>query len=437
MSAVLPSPHAHAPAAAPSRGGERSAVGGRLRILYLVPGHHLLPTAGPSRNALSLTRALAALPGVEVTLAFRRVLDPSAASDLAVLELDPHGPLPAEPCDDAAMRGIDPVEAFRYLRALDRFARERLGDFDLVLEKGWLFSGWLAQRALRAGRVGVAIENFVPDPARYAKEGPGKRLRLGLGFRLARRNLRRLPLVVAETEALARGLVAAYGLDPQRVAVVDLGLDRALFRPRPRNPARARLGIAPEVTMLLYVGVLDATHDLWPVLRALAAVGAQGPGGPELHVVGEGVRRAAYEAFVGERGLPVRFHGRRPHGEVPQWIAAADLCLAPYDVSVFVNGELGYSTLKVREYLACGRPVATVASGVLRELVRPGESGFLLDREEDAWRDLLARLPERAVLARMGAAAARTPLGGWEDTARGYLDHCLPLLARSTETARR
>lgn len=403
-----------------------------LRLLYLAPGHHLLPMVGPSRNVLSLARALAQIPGIQPTVAFRRVLQPVAIKGVEVLELEPAGPLPEDPCDDAAMRGIGVAEVMGYLRALDRFARSQLRAFDFILEKSWLFSGWLAGRAWACGRIGVAIENFVPDPARHAQQGLSKRLRLELGLRIARRNLKRLPRVIVETESLKHALIAAYGLEPERVAVVGLGLDRELFRPQPQAEARARLGIAPEAMMLLYVGVLDATHDLWPVLRALAQVDPV----PrlELHILGEGIRRAEYESFVRARGLAVHFHGRRRHEEVPQWIAAADLCLAPYDVSVFANHELGYSTLKVREYLACGRPVATVASGVLRSLVRPGESGFLLDHSEEAWRALLVALPERVTLARMGAAAARTPLAGWEDTACGYLSHCLALLAPAVET---
>lgn len=412
-----------------------SGLGGRrrLRVLYAVPGHHLLPAVGPSRNVLSLARALARIPGIEPTVAFRRVVEPVVPEGVAVLELDPEGPLPRELRDDAAMRGIGVGEALAYLRALDRFARRELARFDLVFEKGWLFSGWLAQRAVRAGRLGVPVENFVPDRARLHREGWGKRLRLELGFRIARRHLRRAPLVIVETEALKRAMIAAYGLAAERVAVVGLGLDRDLFRPRSQAEARLRLGIAPEAMVWLYVGVLDATHDLWPLLRALAATVRRKPPELELHLLGEGVRRQAYETFVRERQLPVRFHGRLPHARVPEWIAAADLCLAPYDVSVFANGELGYSTLKVREYLACGRPVATVASGVLRELVREGENGFLLAHDEAAWQVFLAAPPSRARLAAMGEVAARTPLDSWEDTARGYLRHSLSHLALPSE----
>jgi glycosyltransferase involved in cell wall biosynthesis len=416
--------------------GEVVARYGRpLRLLYLVPGHYLLPMVGPSRNVLSLARALAQIPGIQPAVAFRRVLQPVAVEGVEVLELEPDGPLPEDPCDDAAMRGIGVAEGVGYLRALDRFARSQMRGFDFILEKGWLFSGWLAGRAWACGRIGMAIENFVPDPNRHAQEGLAKRLRLEFGFRIARRNLKRLPRVIVETESLKRALIAAYDLKPERVAVVGLGLDRELFRPQPQAKARARLGIEAAAIVLLYVGVLDATHDLWPVLRALAAVDPARRF--ELHILGEGMRRADYERFVRAHGLAVHFHGRRRHEEVPEWIAAADLCLAPYDVSVFANHELGYSTLKVREYLACGRPVATVASGVLRSLVRHGESGFLLDHSEEAWRTLLMALPERTTLARMGAAAAHTPLAGWEDTACGYLGHCLALLAPSAETVGR
>ena len=42
------------------------------------------------------------------------------------------------------------------------------------------------------------------------------------------------------------------------------------------------------------------------------------------------------------------------------------------------SGELGYSTMKVPEYLSAGRPVVTVPSGRLPDLVRDGETGFLV-----------------------------------------------------------
>ncbi|HET6467624.1 MAG TPA: hypothetical protein VFG43_04520, partial [Geminicoccaceae bacterium] len=83
----------------------------RLRICYVVPGHNLLGTVGPSRNVLSLARALGAW--ADVTVAFRRVLEPEAAHGLKALEIEPGCAAPgaraeamAGAVDDAAVRGV-------------------------------------------------------------------------------------------------------------------------------------------------------------------------------------------------------------------------------------------------------------------------------------------------------------------------------------------
>jgi hypothetical protein len=80
--------------------------------------------------------------------------------------------------------------------------------------------------------------------------------------------------------------------------------------------------------------------------------------------------------------------------------------------------------MKVPEYLSAGRPVVTVASGRLPDLVREGETGFLLANQREAWMRLLRDRPSRERLRAMGEAAARVPLMSWSDTAAGYLECC-------------
>jgi glycosyltransferase involved in cell wall biosynthesis len=393
----------------------------RLRVCYVVPGHNLVGTVGPSRNVLSLARALSA--SADVTIAFRHLLEPEAAFGLRTIEIDPGADgMVGEPIHDAAVQGIGVGEFARYLMAIRRFVRHELaGRYDIVLEKSWLLSGHVLALCRQHGIPGLAIENVVAHPAQAAQGNLLKRLRVRAGRTLAGHYLRRAPLVVAETTSLADAIVRVWRVPRERIEVVPLGVDRALFRPQDQSAARARLGLAPAATILTYVGVLDATHDLAPLLQTLKTAA---PAGLELHVVGAGPRREAYAAMAASAEAPVRFHGRVPHGEVPTYIAAADLCLAPYDSTAFANGELGYSSMKVPEYLAAGRPVASVHSGRMRELIQDGTSGFLLDNSVEGWQSFLRRLPDRAVLARMGEAAASVRLTSWEDTALAYLSLC-------------
>ncbi len=396
----------------------------RLSFCYLVPGHNLLSTVGPTRNVLSLARALGGY--ADITVAFRRVLDEHAPPDLRVVELQPDAPPEAGALDDAAMRGMSYGEFLAYLRALRRFVNERLQRFDVVLEKSWLLSGYLSTLCRRHGRLGVPIENFVPNPVQNAAGGLAKRLRLEIGQRLAGHHLRQAPLIIAETAQLKRGIARHWHVPEDRIAIVGLGVDRTLFAPRDQLEARRALKIAPERLVLVYVGVVDATHDLGTVLGAVARV--RDPR-LEVHVVGDGSLRASHERAALAAGARVIFHGRVAHEQVPVYIAAADLCLAPYDPSAFQSGELGYSTMKVPEYLSVGRPVVTVPSGRLRELIRDGQTGFLVANAVDDWMRFLRQCPDRATLRAMGEAAAKVELMSWDDTASAYLALCQRQLA--------
>lgn len=407
-----------APVAAGRAAAGRAVAGRRLRICYLVPGHGLLSTVGPSRNVLSLARALSAY--AEVSIAFRYRLEDRVPEGMRVIELEPER-RPSRAVDDAAMRGMGLLEFARYMARLRRFVRDAAGRFDVLLEKSWLLSGHLSAYARRFGLVGVPVENVVPSAARHIGAGLMKRLRVEAGRHLAGIALRRAPVVLAETAQLKAQIVEVWGVAPERVEVVPLGVDRELFRPRDQSEARTALGLAHGRTILLYVGVLDETHTLDGIIEAVLAARRSDL---ELHVVGDGPRRAAYAERASTSGGTVVLHGRVPHTSVPLWIAAADLCLAPYEPRAFATGALGYATMKVPEYLAVGRPVAGSPSARMHELLRGGELGFELPADAASWRAFLADLPDRARLAAMGRAALRYPQPSWDDTARGYLAAC-------------
>jgi glycosyltransferase involved in cell wall biosynthesis len=328
--------------------------------------------------------------------------------------------------DDSGIRGLGYREFLVYLRDLRRFVERTLPAFDVILEKSWLLSGYLSTLCRRRGRLGVPIENFVPNPAHNAANSAAKRLRIEIGQRIAGYHLRRAPLIIAETEHLKRGIARHWRVPEERIAVVGLGVDRTLFAPRDQATARRQLGLPADRVVLVYSGVIDATHDLGPLLAAMARLQ---DAAVEVHVVGDGIMRAQHEAAARAAGANVVFHGRVAHERVPIYLAAADLCVAPYDPTAFASGELGYSSMKVPEYLSAGRPVVTVPSGRLPDLVRPGETGFLMPNRVEAWMQFLKERPSRERLRALGEAAAKIELTSWDDTALAYLTLCERQLA--------
>jgi glycosyltransferase involved in cell wall biosynthesis len=394
----------------------------RLRICYAAPGQDMVLSMGPTRNVVSLARALAKF--ADVTVAFRRIGGDAVPEGLRVLEIDPMAESTRR--DDAATSGIGYLQFLRYLRTLRRFVQGNLADFDVVLEKSWLLSGYMSAFRDLHGRLGVPVENIVQNAQFASRQRWPKRLRMQAAGWLVRRNLRHARLVIAETEFLKTEIHAHWRVPLEHIAVVDLGVDRQLFKPAGQAEARRALGLSPDTTILTYVGVLDWTHDLAPAIEAVARSRRSDL---ELEIVGDGARREEYARMAAAAPERIRFRGRVAHERVPLHIAAADLCLAPYNASAFASGELGYSTMKIPEYLAVGRPVASVPGRRIRSLVTDGVAGFLFENSIEAWTRFLGEAPDRARLAEMGRAAADVELPTWDDTASAYYALCQRALA--------
>jgi len=184
----------------------------------------------------------------------------------------------------------------------------------------------------------------------------------------------------------------------------------------------------------VYVGGCDVHHDLRPCLRAFAGAGTA----VRLLVVGDGPDRAAWEEAAGPSlGRTVTFVGAVPHDRVPIYIGAADLCLGPYPVERWPGGSIGFATLKLPEYMACARPVASVPSGSILDLVEDGRTGLLFDDTAERWSALLADPPGRPHLAEMGRRAAGAVADRtWSATAEGLLAAARAAVRRSPVAGR-
>jgi glycosyltransferase involved in cell wall biosynthesis len=398
---------------------------GRPRICYAAPGHALLGASGTTRNMLSLATALSCW--ADVTVAFRTIREPFKSDKFQVIAIESEAESTSGRKDDVAASGLNVLDHVSYLRKLSTFSKQLASSYDLVFEKGWRLSGFLSSACQRNGVPGVLVENDIrhwSDP--LASVGAFARYGVhGVAQRLARFWSRRVPLVIAETEELKSLLIAKREIAPERIEVAELGVDHELFRPLIQSSCRNVLGIEPDAFVLLYVGGMDTYHDLEPLLGALAQINFPAL---EVHLVGDGEYRSRYEAKAKHAQIPVRFHGYVSARRVSEFIAAADLCLAPYRVNAFPNNSVFFSTLKIPEYMACGRPVVSVPSGHIKKLIEDQVSGFLFPNDVASWVTFLRTPPSRERLMHMGNAAARAVESmTWQKTAAVYLGACQKL----------
>ncbi|WP_306534233.1 glycosyltransferase family 4 protein [Geobacter sp.] len=190
-------------------------------------------------------------------------------------------------------------------------------------------------------------------------------------------------------------LVGKWGVPPRKVTPLMDGVDTAFFRPYPRDEVRRRLGIAPDVPLVVYLGVLNRYQGIDLLLSAMVILKSQGRpvrflvmGFPE-----EGYREKARELGVADM---VTFTGRIDYGKAPAYLSAGDMAVSPKVSLTEANGKLF-------NYMACGLPTLAFDTPVNREIL--GETGVYA-RYGDA-EDLAARIGDLAADPRRRRELAR------------------------------
>jgi D-inositol-3-phosphate glycosyltransferase len=389
----------------------RAARGPRIAMLSV----HTCPlaalggkeTGGMNVYVREVARALGRL-GFEIDV-FTRSQDPAIPE---VVGLGPgarvvHVPAgPARPIARAAVAEhleafADRVEAFR--------AREG-ARYDLVHSHYWL-SGLAGLGLARRWDVPLvhmfhtlgAIKNAVARGSGDTEPAE----RLAAEVRIAAGADRLVASTLIERADLAWHL----GADPRRVAIIPCGVDVELFRPRAPADARARLGLDAE-HVLLFVGRLTPIKGLETLLRALAVLRSDGLAAARLTLLvvggtkGDSADGARLHRLAQDLGLCpwVDFRGAQPQDALPDYYAAADLCLMPSRYESFGMVAL--------EAMASGVPVIASRAGGLAVTVQDGVTGRLVPEGDvaalaEAVTGLLADEPGRRALGLRAVAWAR------------------------------
>lgn len=183
--------------------------------------------------------------------------------------------------------------------------------------------------------------------------------------------------VIAISEFIGRHVVDVYGVDPGRVHVIPRGIDLAAFDTARVSPERvmqlARAWRLPDgVPVVMLPGRLTRWKGQTVLIEALARLGRRDL---SCLLVGSDQGRADYRAelekLIAARGLEgvvrVVDHCR----DMPAAFMLADVVVsASTDPEAF--GRV------VAEAGAMGRPVVATDHGGAREIVRPGETGWLV-----------------------------------------------------------
>jgi D-inositol-3-phosphate glycosyltransferase len=179
-------------------------------------------------------------------------------------------------------------------------------------------------------------------------------------------------LVICASEGEKEMLGSLYGVPGSRVTVVPCGVDTDVFRPIDRAGVRKELGLPAKERIVLFVGRIEPLKGIDVLLRAVSHLDGRFR---VLVIGGDGkdvARKAELAALAAELRIAdkVTFLDAVPHGELPLYYNAADICVVPSYYESF--------GLVAVEAMACGVPVIASRVGGLKETVRDGQTGYLV-----------------------------------------------------------
>ena len=167
--------------------------------------------------------------------------------------------------------------------------------------------------------------------------------------------------------------VQELGIAPERIVVTPNGVDLEHFRPD-IDGASVRLELGLQDRFVVgWSGSFRAFHGLDTALHAVATLQRKGSR-ISLLLVGDGLGRPHIERLARELKITdIRFTGAVPYEQMPRYIAAMDVAL-----TLARPGEVfHYSPVKLREYMACGRPVIANPAGEIGRIMTDGEDALL------------------------------------------------------------
>ena len=170
--------------------------------------------------------------------------------------------------------------------------------------------------------------------------------------------------IVTSSGAGAEDLVRRWGVSDRKVTALIDGVDTDEFRPMPQAAARALTGIAGDLPVVAFLGLLNSYQGIDILLESMVILKTRSP----VHFLIMGFPEEKYRSRARDLGLEgmVTFTGRIEYAKAPQYLSAADIAVSPKISLTEANGKLF-------NYMACALPTVVFDTPINREIL--GDTG--------------------------------------------------------------
>ena len=220
---------------------------------------------------------------------------------------------------------------------------------------------------------------------------------------------------------IMRTLLTERGITKEKIIVTPNGINLEKFNSQmDGEQIRNQYGLGGKV-IIGFVGILKRLWGIYTILECAPQVLSKRN---DLHfmVVGEGKEFQNVERLIKENGLTDKFTltGGISHSDIPKYIAAMHIGIAPYCYKDPFHG----SPMKIFEYMAMGKPVISSAQGQIKDIIKNGENGLLIEPDDpDGLAKAILELGrDKTKMSNMGMKARATVENyTWEANARKVL----------------
>ena len=224
---------------------------------------------------------------------------------------------------------------------------------------------------------------------------PWKREQIGLGYNVSswveKTAMEMADALIAVSEGMKEDILRLFDVDEEKVKVIYNGIDVDEFKPVSSKAALEKYGIDPDVPYVLFFGRVTRQKGIIHLVNAIKYLDDNVQvvlcaGMPDTKEIGREMEEKV-KAVQATRDNVIwisEWVDLEPKIELYTY-AAAFCCPSIYEPFGIINLEA----------MACGTPVVGSAVGGIKEIIKHGETGFLVELEQQTESPFEAVNPDR------------------------------------------
>ena len=312
-------------------------------------------------------------------------------------------------------------------RRLEDFRRENRLHYDLVHSHYWL-SAWVGRHLQKWWRVPHMVMFHTLGAVKNAVGVGGREPELRI--KTERSVVSSCQRIIAATEKEKEDLKRYYDASADKVRIIPCGVNLDMFQPIGKRSAREQLGLNGDKTVI-FVGRIEPLKGIDRLMLAMTYL--KDGHRPRLLIVGGGensrneverLKKLAVGLQIQDR---IEFMGLIKQPDLPLFYSAADVCVVPSYYESF--------GLVALESLACGTPVVATKVGGAENIIRHGQTGYLVaDNEPSGLAEKITLALAQSDDNKRLASVMRTSLVPfrWTNIAEMVARECRDLLVNGT-----